>query len=336
MPAQNLTDWVEDTELGAGYLQHTFDLGTDPDEEGVGSAVATLIKKATPPKGRAVRGAVLHVHGFTDYFFQTELADFFTDRGFAFYALDLRKCGRSRRRGQTPHYVSDLAHYDNELGKALDVIRSEVDGPVVLEGHSTGGLILPLWLNRLAQRPGGVVGQGIAGLILNSPWFDLQGAAWMRTVGTQAFRAIAKVRPLEPIKLPPSTVYGDSLAASQSGEWSYNLEYKPLGGCAVTYGWITAIRRGHAQLHRGLDVQVPSLVLRSTRTWYGKEFGPQAVGADTVLDVKQIARWSGCLGDHTWVVPIDGAKHDVFLSPKQARDEAYATVDLWLKDRGLL
>ena len=58
---------------------------------------------------------MLYVHGFTDYFFQTELADFLAARGLPFYALDLRKCGRARRPGQTAHYVSDLALYDAEL-----------------------------------------------------------------------------------------------------------------------------------------------------------------------------------------------------------------------------
>ena len=47
----------------------------------------------------AASRAVLALHGFTDYFFNTELADHFAARGFAFYALDLRKCGRSRRDG---------------------------------------------------------------------------------------------------------------------------------------------------------------------------------------------------------------------------------------------
>lgn len=328
------TEWVEDTELGAGYLQRTFDLGEDPDDE-PGPLVATLVKRVGDPDADH-HGAVLHVHGFTDYFFQTDLADFFAARGLAFYALDLRKCGRSRRPGQTPHYVSDLELYDDELARALDVVTEEVGGPVVLTGHSTGGLVLPLWLARLARRPGGVRSTGIAGLVLNSPWFDLQGPDWMRSIGTQAIRAVAKFRPLEVMKLPKTSVYGDSLAASRHGEWTYNLEYKPLTGCDVTYGWINAVRRGHAALHDGLDVQVPSLVLRSTRTWYGKQFGPEAVRADTVLDVTQIARWAGCLGNHTWVVPIDGAKHDVFLSEPDARDVAYATVDAWLRDRGLL
>ena len=35
---------------------------------------------------------------------------------------------------------------------------------------------------------------------------------------------------------------------------------------------------------------------------------------DAVLDVNQIARWAGCIGNRTTIVPIVDAKHDVFLS----------------------
>src|SRR6202042_2684456 len=79
------------------------------------------------------QGAVLYVHGFTDYFFQRELADFFAARGLRFYALDLRKCGRARKPGQTAHYVSDLALYDKELDRALEIVTAAHPGtPVVL------------------------------------------------------------------------------------------------------------------------------------------------------------------------------------------------------------
>ena len=62
---------------------------------------------------------MLAVHGFTDYFFHTELADYFTARGFRFYGLDLHKCGRSWREAQIPHFTTDLARYDRELELAL-------------------------------------------------------------------------------------------------------------------------------------------------------------------------------------------------------------------------
>lgn len=326
-----MTEWIPD-ELGEGYEQRTIALGNDPDGEG--TIEATLVRR-TPPAD--VSAAVLYVHGFSDYFFQTEMADFFTERGFAFYALDLRKCGRSRRPGQTGHYVSDLALYDQELAESLAIIRAETgDKPVLLSAHSTGGLILPLWLDRLNQRPGGSKGAGIAGLVLNSPWFDLQGKAWMRSIGTKAIEVYAKVKPKDIIKLPPTNAYGTSLHVSAHGEWEFNTDYKPLDGFRVSYGWLTAVRRGQAKLHRGLDIGVPSLVLRSTKSWFASKYSPAVDEADAVLDVKQIARWSGCLGDAVTVVPIDGARHDVFISKDEPRKAAYQAVDNWLSASRLL
>jgi len=49
-----------------------------------------------------------------------------------------------------------------------------------------------------------------------------------------------------------------------------------------------------------------------------------------VLDVSQVARWAGCLGDRTVTVPIEGARHDVFLSTPSAREAAYDELDAWL------
>lgn len=324
------TTWQPD-ELGDGYERRTIALGGDPDGEGV--VEATLVRHTAPTD---VEAAVLYVHGFSDYFFQQEMAEFFTERGYAFYALDLRKCGRSRREGQTGHYVSDLALYDAELDASLAIIRGETDGaPLLLSAHSTGGLILPLWLDRLNRTPGGTKGAGIAGLVLNSPWFDLQGAPWMRTVGTQAIAAVARIKPKSIIKLPPTDAYGTSLHVSGHGEWEFNTAFKPLDGFPVSFGWLTAVRRGHARLHQGLDVGVPSLVLRSTKTRFARAWSAEVDEADAVLDVKQIARWAGCLGDAVSVVPIDKARHDVFISKDEPRKAAYAAVDTWLKATGL-
>jgi alpha-beta hydrolase superfamily lysophospholipase len=326
-----MADWQPDV-LGEGYEQQVFDLGDDPD--GQGQIVATLVRREAPENPER---AVLYVHGFTDYFFQKELADFFTDRGFAFFALDLRKCGRSRRPGQTAHYVSDLALYDAELTRALAAVRHETgNAPVLLAAHSTGGLILSLWLDRLNAGPGGSRGAGITGVVLNSPWFDLQGKPSMRSWGTQFFRVMAKIRPFGLLRLPPGNGYGSSLHVSAHGEWDYDLEWKPLEGFPVTYGWINAIRRGHARLHQGLDIGVPSLVLRSDGSGVALEWTPEADEMDAVLDVRQIARWAGCLGDDVRSVPIAGARHDVFLSHKEPRDEAYRLLDDWLRDHSLV
>ena len=323
-----------------GYWQQTVALGPDPDGEG--DLVATLVHRGEPDQARPEKAhAVLLVHGFTDYFFNTELADHFAARGFAFYALDLHKCGRSWREGQTPHFTTDLARYDAELDRALDVIaaRSDVAGPaapetaaakVLVYGHSAGGLIVSLWLDRLRRR-GVTADKGVAGLLLNSPWLDLQGPAILRTPGTAAaMGALSRVRKRLVVRPPTEGGYGSTLHRDYKGDFDYNLHWKPIGGFPVTFGWINAIRRGQAKLHRGLDVGVPNLILRSDRS-VREVSDPDAIQrGDAVLDVKQIARWAGCIGNHTTIAPIVDAKHDVFLSLAEPRQAAYRELDRWL------
>lgn len=322
-------DWHPDL-LGDGYEARTLELGADPDGQGQVAAVA--VRRTVRP-GERVDAVALYVHGFADYFFQTELADFFAARGLAFYGLDLRKCGRARRPGQTAHYASDLAQYDADLDRALDAIAQDHPGrPVVLVAHSTGGLIAPLYLDRRrrAGRPAPV-----DGLVLNSPWLDLQGKPVMRGPVTWALRGLARVRPLRALDVPGG-VYGSTLHTSGTGEWDFDLDLKPLDAFPVTVGWLNAVRRGHAALHRGIDVGVPTLVLRSDKTHYSLTYSDASDRADTVLDVRQIARWTGSLGGDTTDAPIADARHDVFLSLPQVRARAYDRLDAWLRRHHLV
>ena len=71
-----------------GYEQRT--LVMKPDYSG--DVVATLVRHLTP---QSTKRAVLYVHGYNDYFFQKALGDSIVRHGYSFYALDLRKYGRS-------------------------------------------------------------------------------------------------------------------------------------------------------------------------------------------------------------------------------------------------
>jgi alpha-beta hydrolase superfamily lysophospholipase len=323
-----VTAW--ETDVLPGYHQLTIELGADP--EGEGDLVATLVRRG---EAAPARHAVLAVHGYTDYFFNTELAAKYAAHGMPFYALDLHKCGRSWRAGQTPHFTTDLAHYDDELECALTVVASETGGAgVCVYGHSAGGLIVTLWLDRLRRR-GVTAALGVDGLVLNSPFFDLHGPKILRTTPTSAaLIALARLRKTHVIRKPTEGGYGTTLHRDYAGEFDYDLTWKPLGGFPVTSGWINAVRRGQAQLHRGLDVAVPTLILHSDHSVSeGRGTAdPDAIQrGDAVLDVRHVARWAGCVGGtHTTIAPIVDAKHDVFLSLATPRAQAYTELDRWL------
>lgn len=304
--------------LGPDYRVETFSL--PPDDEG--AVVATLVTlEPTRPNGRAV----LHVHGFADYFFHDEYARWWADRGYTFYAIDLRKYGRSLREHQTPHYVGDLAEYFGEIDLAWWRITQR-DGftDVIASGHSTGGLTLPLWVHE--RRP-----PELRALVLNSPWFDMQGAAWLRSPATRvALERLGTRRPMQPIPRKVNDVYGRTLHREHGGEWEYDLYWKPLQSRPVYIGWLRAVRRGHAQLHAGLDVACPTLVLSSARSWFGEQTDETATTHDIVLDVQQIRKWASSVGRHVTSVAVDGAIHDVVLSRPEVRATAYAAIETWL------
>ena len=79
---------------------------------------------------------------------------------------------------------------------------------------------------------------------------------------------------------------------------------------------------------------MPTLVLRSNASLFTHAYSPEVDAADIVLDVRHMAQWSAHLGDRVRVVPITGARHDVFLSAKPARESAYRALGEWLAEIG--
>ncbi|WP_284985682.1 alpha/beta hydrolase [Arthrobacter sp. fls2-241-R2A-172] len=302
--------------LGAEYTVRT--LALQPDDEG--EVIATLLsRKATVPAGRAV----LYVHGFVDYFFQGHLADEWIKAGYDFYALDLRKYGRSLLPHQTPNYIESLQSYDEELDEAARIIKDEHGHDVlVVLGHSTGGLVTSLWAHR--RRFDGIVDA----LVLNSPWFDLNKPFFQRTVGTAVVERLANYQPRRQVGVLGQR-YGQSLHVTTGGAWDFNLAWKPLEGFPVLAGWLRAIRRGHAELAKGLDIRCPVLVCASTAS--AAETAPLETisSADIVLDVRHIADRSTRLGRLVTLARIDGGIHDLALSAEPARSRFFQEVFRW-------
>ena len=151
--------FYEEDILGEGFQRTTLSLRDDYE----GSAVATLVRRLSDTgNGRSV----LYIHGFNDYFFQREMAWRLNERGFHFYALDLRKYGRSWLSHQKFNDIRDIRAYFEEITLALQMIREEGSRITVLLGHSTGGLIATLYAKEHGDS------SLFDGIILNSPFFD--------------------------------------------------------------------------------------------------------------------------------------------------------------------
>ena len=285
--------------------------------------VATLIRKSGPRSGLR---AALYLHGWNDYFFQTHLADYLSDLGYDFYALDLRRYGRSLRPGQLRGFITNLDDYSLELDAAVDLIGIDHDR-LLLIGHSTGGLVTALWAAQNSDR--------LEGLILNSPWLDMQGSAVVRAVGTPVVDRLGSRAPTSIIRLPDPGFNARSMHISLGGEWDYDLTLKSTPGPPIRTGWLRAILLGHQRVAAGLGIGVPILVLASTTSDFSRRWHEGLRAVDSVLDVEQIAARAVRLGPHVTVVRIPEALHDLMLSAphvrKHALDEIGRFVEAYVK-----
>ncbi|KQQ66113.1 alpha/beta hydrolase [Microbacterium sp. Leaf320] len=329
-----MPEWIADV-LGDEFEQLTLELTADDE----GPVAATLVRALPSEQGwwDRLRGSrrlledvdVLYVHGWSDYFFQKRLARFWTARGARFYALDLRKYGRSLRDGQTPGYITDLATYDEDIAAALEEMGRGAEGKasarrLVLFGHSTGGLTLSLWASRHPDTADAV--------ILNSPWLEFQVAS--------ARPLIAPVAELQarwaPREVAPQVDLGFYTRAQQEvadpdDPVEVDLRWRPAQTMAVHAGWFHAVLSGHAAVAAGLSIDAPVCVLLSARFAPPTRWSEDLTRADSVLVVDDIARAALKLGPSVTVERIDGALHDVFLSRHEAREEAYRRLDAWVR-----
>jgi alpha-beta hydrolase superfamily lysophospholipase len=311
-------EWVPDV-LGAGFEQLTLHL--EPDAEG--PVDATLVRYTRRPRfasGAALGATVLYVHGWSDYFFQRHVAEYWRNSGARFFALDLRKYGRSLRPGQTPGYVTDLATYDEDLAAALDVIGDF--RKIILVGHSTGGLTLSLWA---ARNPGRV-----SALVLNSPWLEFQAHELGRAALAPAIALQARYRPLDHLPTVDLGFYTRSVSDRFDGEWDYDFVWRPRNGFAVHPAWLSAVLAGHARVALGLDIDAPVLTLLSTRSTLLPRWSPDMLETDTALDVDIVAQRTVKLGNTVSLVRLPGALHDVTLSKAPVRARAAAETTRWL------
>lgn len=301
------------------FKYRTFQFEDDYD----GPVDATLINlPAEKPTGKAV----LYIHGYTDYFFQNHMAEEFMRNGYNFYAVDLRKYGRSLHEWQHPNYARSMREYYPELTESIRAIRKDGNSEIVLLGHSTGGLLAALYMDDGPEEER----KAIKAAVLNSPFLEFNEPWFNRRIGIPIVAGLGRLFPYAHISGVLSPLYAKSLHKDHQGEWDFDPRLKPIDGIPLYFAWLRAIRKGHKQVKRGLQIETPILVMSSDRSFYGKEWSPEIMHADAVLNVKDIERYAGKLGSHVTYRPIPGGLHDLFLSPLPVRKEAFRVMFEWL------
>ncbi|MDL2255510.1 alpha/beta hydrolase [Parabacteroides sp. OttesenSCG-928-K15] len=302
--------------LKNGFEQLLIPLADDYE----GSASATLVRRKTETgSGKAV----LYVHGFNDYFFQEEMAYRFNQQGYHFYAIDLRKYGRSYLPHQKFNDIRDLKTYYEEIDKALAIIHVEHNNRVILLGHSTGGLILTLYAK---DHPDS---RFFDGLILNSPFYVLNKSRFVRML-LPLVSLIGGLFPTITIAGGFSEEYGKSIHRSFDGEWDYNLAWKPHLAPKVNVGWLRAIYQGQKELKTPFPIDKPVLVLHSDKSVHDFSAMRQLHTRDAILNIKDIDRIARHIVGNVEITTIEGGLHDLFLSARPVREKVYASLFSWL------
>lgn len=338
------TKWVEDV-LGQGYEQTTIPLGYDQEGEIVCTLVAHRPEKdpkkqeETPTKPSF---ALLYIHGWNDYFFQTELAEQISACGGAFYAVDLQKYGRSLRPHHSFGYTTNLKTYDKDIKACLRIIHNEQGKniPTLLMGHSTGGLTATLWAHRNPNK--------LSGLILNSPWLELHTGTHKRPLAYLLTTLLSIKNPKHQIKSNGTNNYNISLQGwkESDGPLPTHLsnypndpsvvgfdiihEWKIPEGAPIYAGWLRAVLKGHYQVAKGLDITCPIHLACSTSWDHSKEWSTNVRRCDTILNTDLIAKRAPFLGSHVTIDKFPG-KHDLTLSDPDVRQDYYAQIRRWIR-----
>jgi alpha-beta hydrolase superfamily lysophospholipase len=326
--------WHEDTLLGKkGFWALTFVLKPDYD----GPVSATFIRR---PLHRERACAVLYLHGYVDYFFQAHLADFYqytlangqSGKGCDFFALDLRKYGRSLPlHYKYPNFAKSLDEYYPEITKALTIIRGEGYPFVILNGHSTGALTAARYLQD------GTAKDVVDAAFLNSPFLDFNDRD-LSGFRERIARFIGKITPHSSGKSSVPLWYALSLlkrcpaCRDCHGRWVFDTNMKKVDGFPVFLGWVRAIAIAQDKVRKG-GIGQPILILHSERSNDGADtiWHEEYRRSDLVLEVKDMKRDGKALGQHVTIRAIEGGVHDLVLSDKDARARVFAEVTAWLR-----
>ncbi|MDO5719269.1 MAG: alpha/beta hydrolase [Actinomycetaceae bacterium] len=338
-PIPRAGHWSPDV-LGPGFEAQALQLL--PDEEG--EVVATLVRHVPASDPHLLDGTprqpvfrALYIHGWNDYFFQREMARQVALAGGEFYGLDLRKYGRSWRANQTFGWTTHLGEYDEDISEALNVIGDDL--PIVLMGHSTGGLTTALWAH---HNPG-----TLAAVWLNSPWLELQTSSLVRYPTQQAVEIIGAREPRRILPTGGNNFYSRTLGGwhAEDGDmpesyadfatdpsvtgWGINPVWKNEDRVTLA-GWLAAVTEGHREVAEGLNIDCPVFVAASKKSYNTNKWSPEVWSSDAVLDVDVIADRAAHLGDRVCIVRLPGI-HDLTLSIPPVRRELWSLTLIWLR-----
>lgn len=316
-PKTSVTDTSWHPDILEGYEARYVDQGIAFD----GPCRSTIIRKlcdSITDKG------YLYIHGFNDYFFQKEMGERVVDSGYNFYAVDLRRYGRSKEPWQYPFNVRKMDEYFADIDSAISQMHRDGVSDITLCGHSTGGLTVIY----MGAMKGSDV--GVDRIVTDSPFLEWNFSPFMRNVAAPVIGFFGNIIPNGKIKQGHCDGYAYSLLKQYYGEWTYNTEWKMIYSPPVTMSWVGAINSAQGKVMKNRNnISVPLLVMHSSRKINGCNYTPVFQTGDCVLDPQMLQQRGmeikGMRRD-VEVCAVDSGLHDLILSRLEVRDAAYDSI----------
>ena len=314
--------------LGADFCARTFAFAGPKTQ-----VHTTLIHHVGNPNATK---AILYVHGYTDYFFQTGLAEYFVKLGYRFYAVDLQGYGRSIRPSTPPNWCESIEQYGQDLDIALATIKEDGVDQVVILGHSTGGLVVSTYLAQPYAPPEreshySKTFPEVVGLMLNSPFLALPFPPAVLNWVSWPVRILVSLLPFSYLRAKKINIYSKSLHTVYGGEWDYRLDWKPSQGFDLSFHWLREVILAQRNLaNQRLDI--PTLMCHSEISTIGKLSVEETQQGDGVLDVDSMQQAAQKTFANLTKVSIAKGFHDLYLSHPPAREAYLSAMTNWLEN----
>jgi len=255
-------------------------------------------------RGDGARIGVLVVHGFAEHGGRyRHLVGALVPRGAAVMTFDQRGHGHS---GGRRVFVAQFSDYVDDLERAIEVAVRHLPAPLVVVGHSMGGLVALL---AARKRPAAVTAWAVSNPALRN---KVEVPAWKEGLA----RAASALWPglAIPNGIPPEGISRDADEVR-----AYNAD--PLVEKTATARWYTEFVAAQADLvaqPAALD-GVPLLI--------------QVGDADPIIDPAATLAFAGRIGASAVVKTYPGLRHEIFN--ELAADRAAVLADLgdWLAAR---
>jgi alpha-beta hydrolase superfamily lysophospholipase len=250
-----------------------------------------LYREVHPSTEPPSRATLLVVHGYGEHCGRyPHVARYFTARGYTVELFDYRGHGQSA--GKRGH-IDSFEDYFGDLARAVELAHVGAQGrPVVLVGHSHGGLLATLYaLARPKQLGGLVLSAPFFGLALRVPWPKrllgrLFGRLWPHlTLSTG----------IDPFTLSRDRTVGEAYGRDR---WVHRV---------ATARWFTEVSNAQRHLPERLPgLEVPLLLL--------------VAGHDLLTDSALARRLFSTISNPAKQLHVyDGLYHELFNEPEKER-----------------